>query len=140
MVESIPGYIVLEDGTFIVIRVVIGYIKEVGRSPVGPNFGIAHRVFLYVEAPEELKAKMRDKPIAPGDVSSEHDIWEEVAIKEKRDAYEACLYRASDGKTYKVGLRLEPAIVARTTRYRDANYNPIYFIRWNISYETGRAA
>ncbi|RLF03643.1 MAG: hypothetical protein DRK00_08540 [Thermoprotei archaeon] len=131
--ESSPGYVILEDGTFIVIRVVIGFIEEVGETPTGPDLRVAHRVFLYVEAPERLKAEMRYKPLSTGEIIRRKEIWEVIGIKDRKAAYEECVFKASDGKTYRLRLEFEPSIVARTLQYRDANYNPVYYIRWNVN-------
>jgi len=132
IVESAPGYIIVEDGTLIVVRVIIGFIEEVGETPTGPNFRIAHRVFLYADAPKELKDQMASKPFPTGDFLKDKEIWKIVKIKGKKAAYEECLYEASDGRKYRIRLEIEPAIVARTLHYRDVRNNPIYNVRWSI--------
>ena len=85
-----------------------------------------------VKAPEELRKRIRDKPLPPSDGSHLRnlEIWDIVRIIKKSNAMEECLYKASDGRTYKICVEVEVAIVARTLEYRDRNYNPIYHLRW----------
>jgi len=133
--KSTIGFVKLEDKTLITIRVVIGFIEEIGYGPTGPDLDIAYSVYLFAFSPQELKTKMIDKPIPPptGEHLRKKEIWEIIKIIEKKAAAEECIYKASDGKNYKVKLEINPAIAARTLEYRDKKGNPVYNIRWTPS-------
>jgi len=131
VVKNVPGYIKLSDGTELIIRVVIGVIDELEKTPTGLSLGIGFRDVLAAYAPSELKEKVKEKP-QPRD--REHltrlDIWEEVEIVEKRNALEEILYTGSDGKKYSVLVEIEPVAVSRTLEFKDERGQPIYHVRW----------
>ena len=128
------GYIKLSDATEIAMRVSIVDIEEGELKPVGPDLRVGLQVsFVVKKVPEELKRLVRDKPLPPSDGSHLRDLdkWEIVKILEKDNAVEECLYRARDGKAYKVSVEVEVTVVARTLEYRDRYGNPVYHLRWS---------
>ena len=126
------GHVNLSDGTTILIRAIIADIVEGEMKPVGPDLQIGLQIISTVKAPEELRKKVQNKPLPPSDKShlKNMEIWEIIKIIRKDDAVEECLYKASDGRTYKISVRIEVTIVARTLEYRDRGSNPIYHFRW----------
>lgn len=132
--RSEVGYLKLSDGAIIYIRVTITDLREGELKPTGPDFGIGFQIGITVhETPEGLRERVRGKPLPPADGSHRRnlDIWELVGITEKKPAREECVQRASDGRSYRIAVEIEPTIVARTLEYRDHNGHPIYFIRWS---------
>jgi len=129
--RSIPGYVKLDDGTELVVRVVIGMIDELERTPVGLSLGVGHQVIISASSPPSLKEKVKDKPYP---AQREHlkrlDIWYEVKILKVKKALEEVIYTGSDGRKYKVLIEIEPTIVSRTLEYKDGRGNPIYHVRW----------
>ena len=131
VIKNIPGYIKLSDGTELILRVIIGVIDELERTPTGLSLGVGHRVIISAFAPKELKEKVKDKPQPVGREHQDRlDIWDEVKVLESRNAIEEVLYTGSDGKKYRVLVEIEPTIVSRTLEYRDERGNPIYSVRW----------
>ena len=126
------GSIKLSDGSIIIVRVTVTDIVEKEVKPVGPDFGVSFQVSFTVKSPEELRQIVKSKPLPPADGShiSNLKIWDIVEIVEKSNAAEECLYKAKDGRMYKVSVEVEVTIVARTLEYRDASGNPIYYLRW----------
>ena len=49
--RNIPGYVKLDDGTELVVRVVIGMIDELERTPVGLSLGVGHQVIVSASSP-----------------------------------------------------------------------------------------
>ncbi|MHA1589561.1 MAG: hypothetical protein ACTSVA_03025 [Candidatus Njordarchaeales archaeon] len=114
------------------MRVVIVDILEGEIKPVGPDLQIGYRVLLSVKSPKELKESVKDAPLPPRDGSYLRNlkIWEIINITEKKNAIERILYKASDERDYEISAEAEVTIVARTLKFRDMNFNPIYHLRW----------
>lgn len=129
--RSIPGYVRLDDGSELILRVVIGVIDELEKTPAGISLGVGHQVLVSASAPPELKERVKNKP-HPQDREhlSKLEIWSEVKILDVRNALEEVIYEASDGRKYRVFVEIEPTIVSRTFEYCDNRGNPVYYVRW----------
>lgn len=133
IIKTRVGLIKLSDGSSITTRVAITDIVEKEMKPVGPDLHIGFQISFLVDAPEELKQVVEHKPLPPADGSHIKNlkIWDIIQIIEKENAFEECLYKAKDGRTYRISVEVEVTIVARTLEYRDRFGNPIYHLRWS---------
>jgi len=126
--RNLPGIVTLADGSKLVLRVVIVGVKHVGFSPFGGvNFtiktagGIAS---LYV--PDELKNKVKDKPLTPPDKPPE-DGWELIDIQSQEPAIEEV-----EGKKYRIKVLAEASMVSRNMNYKTDVGEPLYWVHWNV--------
>lgn len=132
VVLSKPGIVTLADGSKLVLRVVIVGVKHVGFSPFGGvNFtiktagGIAS---LYV--PDELKNKVKDKPLTPPDKPPE-DGWELIDIQSQEPAIEEVEVEV-EGKKYRIKVLAEASMVSRNMNYKTDVGEPLYWVHWNV--------
>lgn len=129
--ESKIGELLLSDGAKIAIRLSIYDVTEERIKPVGPDVSIGQSITISViDSP--YKEAVKNKPLPPEDGShlTNLDIWEIIDIKSYTEAAEVVLFKASDGNTYEITVKIIPSIVARTLEYRDNKGYPIYFVRW----------
>ena len=132
VVLSKPGVVVLADGTKLILRVVVVGVKYVGFSPFnGVNFAVKTTggvATLYV--PDELKDRVKDKPLAPPDRPPE-DGWELIDIQSHEPAIEEVEIEVGE-RRYRVTVVGEPSMVSRNMNYRTDMGEPLYWVHWNV--------
>src|SRR5574341_11039 len=130
VIKSEIGYAKLEDGTMVYLRVAITGVKEADRLPVGISLTLTEQITLWVESPQELVQKVRDKANPPkeGTHLKNWSIWQFIQIIETKPSIEEIRYKGSDGTIYRASIEIEPTIATRTLEYRDQDNNPIYYI------------
>ncbi|ADC64670.1 hypothetical protein Ferp_0496 [Ferroglobus placidus DSM 10642] len=127
--NSHVGKIVLEDGTVLRLRVAIVDVRETGFSPFdGVNFGVKHIGNVFVEyIPDELKEKVKDKPLAPPDLPQ--DGWEIIDIKQQEPAFKEVSVKASKG-VYVVRAQADAVMASRNMNYKTRFDEPLYRLNW----------
>jgi len=124
------GYVRVEDGSILVLRVALVDVRERRvSSPFGVEFDVNFNVGLAVYPSEESLREVEGKPILEsGRVVSEG--WAPVKIVEKTSAYEEAIYVGENGRQYLVRVEVEPIMASKNTMYRAAQGTPLYAVRW----------
>jgi len=122
------GTYLLEDGTKLMIRLIVTDVIKLGEDVIGPKLKVGGTAVFRVISPSELKEKVKGKPEPTGPVSLEEPGWEYVGVKEEIKPTRS-IYRLND---YLLEVKLEVIGVARNLNYRDPAGNPIYNVRWSF--------
>jgi len=120
----------LEDGTTVVMKVILDSIKENGFSPFGGvYFSINITTKISFLPPEELKEKVKDKPMHYPDHQLPTDGWEVVDVTWQRPAVIETTIDTSKG-VFSVKIITEATMAARNMSYRTTYGDPLYQIAW----------
>jgi len=121
----------LSDGAILLLKVMVVHIKEAGFSPFGGvNFDVKALADVTVESlPDELKEKVRDKPVYYPYQELLKDGWEFVDIKGQWPAVIETTVNTSKG-TFRVKVVAEVVMVARNLSYKTPAGEPIYTVSW----------
>ena len=132
VIQSKPGYVLLADGSKLVLRVVIVGVKYAGFSPFGGvNFAVKTAggvSSIYI--PDDLKGKVKDKPLSPPDRVPE-DGWELVEIKNQEPSMEEVEVEI-DEKKYRIKVVGEVSMVSRNLNYKTSFDEPVYWVHWGV--------
>jgi len=125
------GRIRLNDGSVLMSRVAIVDVKKVKSEP---PFGVdlAVRVMYgvaLIDAPNELKERVADKPLLPPDRAPEKG-WEFVDIVEQEPAFEEAEVVVDSTRRFTLRVESEAVMVARNLEYRSELGEPVYVVRW----------
>ncbi len=129
--SSKEGVIKLVDGAILKLRIAVVHAREAGFSPfAGVNIDVkAIGGVATLGVPEELKEKVKDKPLMPPSPGLPKDGWEIVDIKEQEPAMEEVIIDTSKGK-FLVRVVAEATMVARNLDYKSTLGEPIYWVSW----------
>jgi len=120
----------LEDGTTVVMKVILDSIKERGFSPFGGvDFSVNIMTQITFVPPEELKEKVKDKPMYYPGQQLPTDGWEIVDVTWQRPAVIETTVNTSRG-VFSVKIVTEATMAARNMNYRIPTGDPIYQITW----------
>ncbi|BAB65751.1 hypothetical protein [Sulfurisphaera tokodaii] len=89
--ESKRGYVKVDDGSTIILRVAIVDAITQGSSPFGTEFSINFTVGISVHPSENAIKEVSDKPLMLTDIMP-NEGWNLVRITEKDSAYEEATY------------------------------------------------
>ncbi len=124
----------LEDGTTVVMKVILDSIKEAGFSPFGGVFlSINITTKISFLPPEELKEKVKDKPMHYSDHQLPTDGWEVVDVTWQRPAVIETTVNTSRG-VFSFKVVTEATMAARNMNYRLPSGDPLYHIMWVYKY------
>ena len=128
---SKEGTIKLADGAVLKLRIAVVHAREVGFSPfAGVNIDVkAIGGIATLKVPEELKEKVKDKPLMPPAPELPKDGWEIVDIEEQEPAVEEVVIDTSKGK-FLVRVIAETTMAARNLNYKTTLGEPIYWVSW----------
>jgi hypothetical protein len=121
----------LADGAVLLLKVMVVHVKEAGFSPFGGvNFDVRAVADVTVESlPEELKEKVRDRPVYYPWQEPPRDGWELVEIRGQEPAVIETTVNTSRG-VFSVRVVAEVVMVARNLNYRTPAGEPIYAVSW----------
>jgi hypothetical protein len=124
----------LEDGTTVVMKVILDSIKEIGFSPFGGvNFSVNITTQIAFVSPEELKEKVKDRPVHYPGQQLPTDGWEVVDVTWQRPAVIETTVNTSRG-VFSFKIVTEATMAARNMNYRTPAGDPIYQIAWVYKY------
>ena len=124
----------LEDGTTVVMKVILDSIKEMGFSPFGGvNFSANITTQIAFASPEELKEKVKDMPVRNPGQQLPTDGWEVVDIEWQRPAVIETTVNTSRG-VFSFKIVTEALMAARNMNYRTPAGDPLYQIAWVYKY------
>lgn len=115
----------LEDGTRIRARVFLADLYIIGEDAIGPQIAYQVAVALRFIVPEEIRVKVKEKPIADR-VDPKNPGWRRLKIECVKPAESH--YIIDD--RYELVLRLELLGAAKNDNYRTPLYTPHYQVRW----------
>ena len=132
VIEEERGHYLLEDGTHIYCLFTVNDIALFEETIYGPELNLNVTVKFWARAPDELREKMLDRPLAQGVIPLKKELgWELVKIKKIiKNAKVVCEF-----DKYRLFLTLRIKGVARNMNYRDVAFNPLYNIAWDIEQE-----
>jgi len=121
----------LADGAALLLKVMVVHVKEAGFSPYGGvNFDVKAVADITVASlPDELKEKVRDRPVYYPWQELPRDGWELVDIKGQEPAVIETTVNASRG-IFSVRVVAEVVMVARNLSYRTPAGEPVYAASW----------
>jgi hypothetical protein len=120
----------LEDGTTVVMKVILDSIKERGFSPFGGvDFSVNIMTQIAFVSPEELREKVKDKPTHYPGQQLPTDGWEIIDVTWQRPAVIETTVNASRG-VFSFKIVTEATMAARNMSYRTPAGDPIYQIAW----------
>jgi len=121
----------LSDGTILLMDVMVIELKEAGFSPFGGvKFDVKAIADVIIDSlPEELKERVRDKPIYHPWQELPADGWELIDIRAQEPAVIETTVNTSKG-LFSVRVVTEATMVARNLSYRDFKGQPIYYVFW----------
>jgi hypothetical protein len=118
----------LEDGTTVVMKVILDSIKETGFSPFGGvYFSINITTKISFVPPEELKEKVKDRPVYYPEQQPPTDGWEIVDVTWQRPAVIETTVSTSKG-VFSLKIITEATMAARNMSYRTPYGDPLYQI------------
>jgi hypothetical protein len=120
----------LEDGTTVIMKVIIDSIKEMGFSPFGGvNFSVNITTQIGFVSTEELKEKVKDRPVHYSEQQLPTDGWEVVDVTWQRPAVIETTVDTSKG-AFNFKIITEATMAARNMNYRTPAGDPVYQIAW----------
>jgi hypothetical protein len=120
----------LEDGTTVVMKVILESIKENGFSPFGGiNFSVNIMTQIAFMSPEELKEKVKDRPVYYSGQQLPTDGWEIIDVTWQRPAVIETTVNTSRG-VFSFKVVTEATMAARNMNYRTPAGDPLYQIAW----------
>jgi hypothetical protein len=124
----------LEDGTTVVMKVILDSIKEMGFSPFGGvNFSANITTQIAFVSLEELKEKVKDRPVHYPGQQLPTDGWEVVDVTWQRPAVIETTVNTSRG-VFSFKTVTEATMAARNMNYRTPAGDPLYQIMWAYKY------
>jgi len=125
------GRVELSDGAVLLLKVMVVHVKEAGFSPFGGvNFDVKAVADITVgSVPDELKEKVRDRPVYYLWQEPPRDGWELVDIKGQEPAVIETTVNTSRG-IFSVRVVAEVVMVARNLNYRSLTGEPVYAASW----------
>jgi hypothetical protein len=124
----------LEDGTTVVMKVILDSIKEMGFSPFGGvNFSVNITTQIVFVSPEELKEKVKDRPVHYPGQQLPTEGWEIIDVTWQRPAVIETTVDTSRG-AFNFKIVTEATMAARNMNYRIPAGDPIYQITWVYKY------
>jgi hypothetical protein len=120
----------LEDGTIVLVKVTLTSVEEAGFSPLGGvKFSAKTTTDVISMSPQELKEKVKDRPVHYPQQQLPADGWEIVDIKWQKPAVIETTVNTSKG-LFSVRIVTEATMAARNMSYRLPSGDPIYYVAW----------
>ena len=122
------GKYVLSDGAIIMVRVILNDVIITGEDPIGPKLALSATTALRVLVDDDVKKRMKDKPLATERIDPRDPGWELVDVIEADPAISQYLINDQ----YKLEIKLEIVGVAKNAQYRTPACTPVYTVRWGL--------
>jgi len=118
----------LSDGAIIMARVILNDVIITGEDPIGPKLAISATTALRVLVDDDVKKRMKDKPLVTERIDPHDPGWELIDVVEVEHA----ISQYAINNRYKLEIRLEIVGVAKNAQYRTPACTPVYTVRWGL--------
>ena len=120
----------LEDDAVVIVKLTLTKIEESGFSPIGGiMFSGKFNADISSVSPEELREKVKDKPVHYSVQQLPTDGWEVVDIKWQKPAVIETTVSTSKG-VFSFRVVAEATMAARNMNYRLPSGDPLYYVAW----------